>query len=82
MAFGTLSADMKVIANTYPIPLVAGDEVEWRLERGCFRLYRQGAGKYDKPLFVGPEVDKMGRKRSNGQEPTLIDTVAEIKRFR
>ncbi len=70
---------MKVIENTYPIPLQAGDEVEWRLERGVYWLYRKGAGQYDRPVFAGPEVDKQGMKRSNGQEPVLTGVVAEIK---
>ena len=70
---------MKVIENTYPIPLATGDECEWRLQCGTWWLYRKGAGQYDRPVFAGPEVDKKGLKRSNGQEPTLIGVVAEVK---
>ena len=69
---------MKVVENTYPIPLLQGDEVEWRLERGAYWLYRKGAGQYDRPVFAGPAVDKQGMK-SNGQQPTLIGVVAEVK---
>jgi len=75
---------MKVIRNTYPShPGVAhaepGDDVEWELSRGCFRLIRSADGR---SVFCTPEVDKDGMLRSTGKPPKLIGTVAEVKNKR
>jgi len=71
---------MKIITNTYPkIEGVAhaeiGDEVNWELSRGAYRLKRKSDNK---TVFSTSEVDKNGLLRSNGKQPILTGIIASV----
>lgn len=64
---------------TYPgSALRPGDRVQWRLERGAYRLYREGDGPLAHAQFASPDVDRDGR-RANGDSAVLVGLVGECK---
>ena len=70
---------MIVIKNTYPVhPKVpsaqVGEGCEWVLDRNCYRLMQKGAC-----IFATAPVNKEGRLLSNGKQPTLVGTIAQVK---
>jgi hypothetical protein len=72
---------MKVIRNTYPRHPQAnmaepGDEVEWELCRGAYRLVRKSDRK---SVFCSAPVDANGLLRSNKKQPVLIGIIAQVK---
>lgn len=71
----------QIIKNTYPrhAGVARGelhDEVEWKLDRGCYRLIRISDKK---EILTTPEVDKDGLKISNGRPPVLHGVIAHNK---